>query len=427
MRLLADLSPLRESPAFRRLWVGSTLSSVGGGITTFAVPLQIYNVAHSSLAVGGLGIAQLIPLLGVGLVGGHIADRFDRRRVLLATTAVSTATSAVLAAQALAGLRLIWLLYVLVAVKSAAGAVGGPSRRALVPGLLRDDQLAAGLALNRVTFQLMLAAGPLLGGAVASVPALGLRGCYLLDTATFAASFWGVAGLPLAHARTARPDVGGLAEGLRLLRRSQPLTGALLLDVTATAFALPLALFPAINAERFGGNPQTLGLFTAAIGVGGLVTAVVSRPFTSTKRQGRIMLAAVTVWGAAFAGFALVSGLLPTLVLLGVAGAADTITVVLRSAVLQANAPEHARGRVSAAEYVISGTGSYIGDLGSGAFATLTTPATSAFVGGLATVVGTFTIALALPKFRRYRTTRTVGPAAPSDTSTPAAPADTSA
>ena len=152
-----------------------------------------------------------------------------------------------------------------------------------------------------------------------------------------------------------------------------------------------------------------------------------SRPFTGAKRQGQIMLAAVTVWGAAFAGFALVSELWPTLALLGVAGAADTITVVLRSAVLQANAPEHARGRVSAAEYVVSGTGSYIGDLGSGAFAILTTPVTSAFVGGLATVAGTLTIALALPKFRRYRTTSTLSPSEPIDTATPTAPPDASA
>ncbi len=410
MRVLTDLSPLRRSPGFRRLWVGSTLSSIGSAFTAFAVPLQIYNATHSSLAVGGLGLAQLVPLLAVGLIGGRIADTFDRRRVLIGATAVSTVVSAGLAAQALSGLHVVWLLYGLVAVNAAAGAISAPTRRALIPSLLRGDQLAAGLALNRVTFQLMLTIGPALGGLVASAPALGLAACYLLDTASFVASFWAVAGLRGSGSRVARPRDGGarpgatgVAEGLRVVRRSPPLVGALLADVTATAFALPVVLFPAINAARFGGHPQTLGLFTAAIGAGGLLTATLSGPFTRAERQGQLMLLAVAVWGAAFAGFALVSGLWPTLCLLGLAGAADTVTVVLRGAIVQANAPEYARGRVSAAEYVASGTGNYLGDMGSGALASLTTAATAALLGGLATVAGTVVICIALPQFRRYR------------------------
>lgn len=405
MRLLTDLRPLRCAPPFRRLWMGSTLSSIGGALTSFAVPLQVYDVTRSSLAVGGLGVARLVPLLGVGLAGGHIADSFDRRRVLLATTAVSTAVSAVLAVQALAGWRLIWLLYALVATKSATGALGQPARRAMLPALLSGDQLGAALALNRITTQLTLVAGPALAGLIASAPRLGLSDCYLLDTASFLGSFWGVVGLPVAAAGSVRPGAGGVAEGLRSVRRSPPLTGALLTDVNAVAFALPVVLFPAINAARFVGNPETLGLFTAAIGVGGLVTAAVSGPFAHAEHQGRLMLAAVAVWGAAFAGFAVVRGLWITLGLLAVAGAADTITVVLRGVIVQANAPDHARGRVSAAEHVISGAGGDLGDLGSGALASFTTADTSALVGGLATVAGTLVIGLVLPQFRRYRAT----------------------
>jgi MFS family permease len=428
MRVLTDLSPLRSSPGFRRLWTGSTLSSIGSAFTAFAVPLQIYDATHSSLAVGGLGLAQLVPLLAVGLIGGHMADTFDRRRVLLGTTAVSTLVSAGLTAQALAGWHAIWLLYGLVAVNAAAGAISAPARRALVPGLLSADQVPAGLALNRVTFQLMLMIGPALGGLVASVPALGLPACYGLDAASFIASFWALAGLrgrdtrPAGRNGQVRPGAKGVAEGLRVVRGSQPLIGALLVDVTATAFALPVVLFPAINAARFDGNPQTLGAFTAAIGAGGLLTAAMSGPFTRARLQGELMLAAVAVWGAAFAGFALVPGLWPTLCLLGLAGAADTVTVVLRGAIVQANAPEHARGRVSAAEYVVSGTGSYLGDLGSGALASLTTAATATLLGGLATVVSTVVISVAIPQFRRYRTAPSVSPAETTDATTLAAP-----
>ncbi len=410
VRLLTDLNPLRRSRAFRRLWAGSTLSSVGSAFTSFAVPLQIYDTTHSSLAVGGLGVAQVVPLLTVGLFGGHVADFFDRRRVLFGTTVASTAVSAGLALQSLAGLQLVWLVYLLVACKSASGAIGGPARRALVPSLLSGDQVAAGLALNRVTFQVTLVAGPALGGLVASLPPLGLSGCYLVDTVSFLPLFWGLAGLPVSAARSARPAAGGVAEGLRLLRQSPPLIGALLTDVTATAFALPVVLFPAINAARFGGNPRTLGMFMTAIGVGGLLTAAVSGPFTRAERQGQVMLAAVGVWGAAFAGFALVHSLWSTLCLLGLAGAADTVTVVLRGAIVQANAADHARGRISAAEYVVSGTGSYLGDVGSGALASITTAPTSALVGAVATIAGALLIAVAIPGFTRYRARSTLPP-----------------
>jgi MFS family permease len=410
VRLLTDLSPLRRSPAFRRLWAGSTLSSVGSAFTAFAVPLQIFDTTHSSLAVGGLGVAQVVPLVAIGLYGGRVADSFDRRRVLLGSTTISTAVSAGLAVQALAGSQLVWPLYLLVACQSASGAIGGPARRALVPSLLSGDRLAAGLALNRVTFQVTLVAGPALGGLVASLPPLGLSGCYLVDMASFLASFWGLSGLPAGPARSAPPGAGGVAEGLRLLRQSPPLVGALLADVTATAFALPVVLFPAINAARFGGNPQTLGLFLTAIGAGGLLTAAVSGPFTRAERQGQVMLAAVAVWGAAFAGFALVHSLWATLCLLGLAGAADTVTVVLRGSIVQANAADRARGRVSAAEYVVSGTGSYLGDLGSGALASVTTAATSALLGAFATIAGALVIAIAIPGFTRYRTTSSLPP-----------------
>ena len=151
-------------------------------------------------------------------------------------------------------------------------------------------------------------------------------------------------------------------------------------------------------------------MFMTAIGVGGLLTAAVSGPFTRAERQGQVMLAAVGVWGAAFAGFALVHSLWSTLCLLGLAGAADTVTVVLRGAIVQANAADHARGRISAAEYVVSGTGSYLGDVGSGALASITTAPTSALVGAVATIAGALLIAVAIPGFTRYRARSTLPP-----------------
>jgi MFS family permease len=162
---MADIGPLRESPAFRRLWAGSLLSFVGAAMTGFAVSLQVYDITRSPVAVGGLGVAQMIPTIGIGLLGGSLADAVDRRKLVLVVSICSAAASAALAAQAFAGLRLVWLLYALVAVQFSFSAISAPARRTFIPGLLAPGQLTAGLALDRLSSQIMLTVGPALAGA----------------------------------------------------------------------------------------------------------------------------------------------------------------------------------------------------------------------------------------------------------------------
>ena len=402
-RLLADVRPLRESAAFRRLWVGSTLSAVGGAMTMFAVPLQVYEITRSPLAVGAIGVAQVIPTVAIGLLGGAIADAVDRRKLVLVISGGSAAVSAGLAAQAFAGLRSVWLLYALVAVSAALSAINAPVRRTFIPSLLPADQLTAGLALNRLSFQIMLTVGPALAGLIAA--SLGLRACYLIDAASFAGSLYGVARLPALPraAGAVRPGLRAVAAGVRYIGRSRVLAGAFLADLNATIFGLPIALFPAINAERYGGDPRTLGLFTSAIGVGGLISAALSGPVGRIVRQGRAMLCAVAVWGAAFAGFAIATTLWLTLVMLAIAGAADTFTVVFRGTIVQQTTPDEFRGRVTAADYVVGVSGGQLGNLEAGALGSLTSPAISALACGLITVAGAVVIGLALPAFTRYR------------------------
>jgi len=403
-RLLVDLTPLRQSPPFRRLLAGSTLSAVGGSMTTFAVALQIYQITRSPFAVGAIGIARMAPALAIGLLGGSLADAVDRRKLVLITTTSLAVVSAGLTAQAFAGLGMVWLPYALVAVQSALGSVNAPARQTFLPQLLPPAQLMAGLALNRISFQLMLIGGPALGGLITAATG-SLRASYLADTLSFAAALYGVAGLPAMQPREdkARPGPRAVAAGLGLIARSQVLAGAFLTDLNATVFGLPMALFPAINAERFGGSPSTLGLLTAAIGVGGLVSSVFSGPVGKVSRRGLAMLCSAAVWGAAFAGFALAPALWLALSLLAVAGAADTFTVVFRSAIVQSVTPGRFRGRILAVDYVVGAGGGEVGNLEAGAVGSLTSPTIGALSGGLAAIAGTVVIGLALPAFARYR------------------------
>ena len=407
MKLLTDITPLREHPAFRRLWLGTMLSQVGSSMTNFALTLQVWEMTRSTAAVGGLGVATLVPMLLIALPGGSLADTVDRRKLILAMTACQTAVSCLLFAQALTGPGPagLWLLYALEAASSAVGAISAPARRTLIPALVPPGQLAPAMALNRIVFQTMMIAGPAVGGVVAG--ASGVKGCYLLDVITFAGSFYGVGRLPaMPPKRTGDRARGKLAlslEGLGFIRRSQVLAGTFLADMTATFFGLPLSLFPAINAERFGGDPRILGLMPAAIGVGGMVTAVLAGPVRHVSRQGLGMLVCVAVWGLSFAVFAVAPSLWLTLLALAIAGGADTYTVVFRGVIVQTVTPDEFRGRVNAADYVVGAGGGQLGSLEAGLVGSLTTPVISALTGGLLTVAGAIAIGASLPGFRRYR------------------------
>jgi MFS family permease len=278
-------------------------------------------------------------------------------------------------------------------------------------------------------------AGPSLAGVVAA--GAGLRGCYLVDVVSFAGSLWGVGRMPAMPPRapTAPRDGGdsagntgkgtearprsGLAltlEGLAFIRRTPVLCGAFLADVNATFFGLPVSLFPAINAERFGGNPRTLGLFITAIGVGGLVSAVFAGPLKHLRRHGLVMLTCVAVWGAGFALFAVAPTLWLTLLALALAGLADTFTVVVRGIIVQEVTPDEFRGRVNAADFLVGAGGGDLGSLEAGLVGSLTTPVISALSGGLLTVVGALAIGAALPGFRRYQSPAPAAAPAPAST-----------
>lgn len=414
MRLLTDVTPLRENPAFRRLWLGTMLSQTGSAMTTFAVMLQVYDLTRSSAAVGGIGVATFIPLLLITVPSGTFADRVDRRLLVLTVTVGQAVVSAALFALAAFGGAALWWLYGLVAAQSALGAVAAPARQTFIPRLVPEAQRAAAMALNRIIFQVMMIVGPALAGVVTA--GTGVSGCYLIDTVSFIAALWGVGRLPAmpaglsgragraAEARDRRPSgITQTLEGLSFIRRSSVLCGAFLADVNATFFALPVSLFPAINAERYGGDPRTLGLFTTAIGVGGLISAMLAGPLRHVTRHGEVMLACVAVWGGAFALFAVAPWLWLTLLALGLAGFADTFTVVIRGIIVQAATPDELRGRVNAADYLVGAGGGQLGSLEAGLVGSLTTPVISALSGGLLTIAGALAIGAALPAFRRYQ------------------------
>ncbi len=403
-RLLLDVRPLRVSRDFRRLSVSSTVSQLGGQMTTYAVALQVYLLTGSSAAVGGVGLAAAVAAIAAGLFGGPLVDAVDRRTLVLVASGCQTAVSVLFAVQAFAGSRSVWLLYGLVALQYLVASVIGPARRTFAPRLLPRELIPAGAAITMLSMHLSLIAGPPLAGVLTA--AGGLRFCYLVDAASFVFSLYAVFRLPPMPPDGGRATMSAraLGEGLRFIGSRKVVLGALLSDLSATALGMPFALFPAINSDRFGGAPQTLGLLTAAVAAGGVLGTALSGPVSHVTRPGRAMLLCALGWGIGLIGFGLARSLALTLGFLVVAGVADVLSVVFRSTVLQTATPDHLRGRTGSAEFVVGAGAPQLGNFRAGVLGSLTTPGTSAVIGGVSTLAGAALLALAVPALRHYRT-----------------------
>ncbi|AEV85317.1 MFS transporter [Actinoplanes sp. SE50] len=396
---LIDLRPLRSSPAFRRLWAGGLLSGLGTQMTLVAVMYQVWRQTHSTVWTGAVALAQALPIVVFGLFAGALADRADRRRLSLGTTAGLTLCSALLTVQGFLGLLPVTGLLALVVVQACFVAAGGPAQRTFLPHLLTAEELPAGLALKHISFQAAMLAGPALGGLMLGW--LGVGGCYLVDTLTFLAALYGIAGLPSlpGGAEPGRSGLRAVGEGLRFMAHNRAVRGALLTDLAATVLAMPISLFPLINAERFGGGERTFGLFLTSVAVGGVIASLLSGTYTRLGRPGLTMLGGAILWGLALAAFGLVTDPWLSLGCLALAGLADTVSVVSRATVIQQHTPAALLGRAAAAEQIVGQAGPDVGNMRAGLVA-------GAFSGPVALVSGGLLCVLAVGVIARTSSPR---------------------
>ncbi|GAA2073199.1 MFS transporter [Actinomadura alba] len=398
-----DTRPLRSHPGFRRLWIGTTTASFSGQVALVAVLYQVWQLTHSSAWVGVIGAATAVPTIVFGLLGGALADAVDRRRVVMLTSTGAVTAAVLLAVQAGTGVRSLPLVLILVAAQAGCSALGASARRTFVPRLLPREQVPAGIALNHVSFQAAMLVGPAVAGL--AIAHWGVTSAYVLDAAAVTVSLYGVARLPSMRPEGGTTPVSLRAtwDGWRFIVRRPALSGSLATDLAATVLAMPIALFPVLNEQRFAGDPRTLGLFLSAIAVGGIAAGLTSGLLSRAPRPGIVSLTAAATWGAALAGFGLVDTLFPTLACLAVAGAADTIAVISRGTLIQLATPDRYLGRVNSVEHVVGVAGPGIGNARAGAVAGLTSASTAAITGGLACALTVAVLAATNPALRRWR------------------------
>lgn len=401
-RVLIDLDPLRTSGPFRVLVGGQLISVLGTQMTAVAVPFQVYAITRSSLDVGLVSLAQLVPLLACSLYGGSVIDAVDRRRLLVVVETMMAACSAGLALNADLGTRL-WPLYLLPAVASGLTGFASPARNAIYPNLVTAAQVPAAAATFQALYQMGAVVGPAVGGVL--LAGAGVHFVYWADVATYSAALaaaWLLPAQPRAGKGPA-PGLRSVAEGLRFVRRRPGIAGAYLIDLDAMVLGMPRALFPALAATTFGGGATTVGLLYAAPGAGALLGALTTGWVAGVVRQGRAVVAAVLVWGAAIAAFGLTSALPVALGLLAVAGWADVLSAVFRNTIIQLSTPDRLRGRLSGLQIAVVQGGPRLGDLEAGGVASALGDQVSVVSGGVACFAGALVLARLLPGLRKLR------------------------
>jgi MFS family permease len=396
-----DLSPLRTSRDFRLLFFSGVVTYLGSMITYVAVPFQVATLTGSYVAVGLIGLAELVPLVVFGLYGGALADAVDRRTMVIATEAAAGVAITVLFVNALMPSPQLWVLYVIAMFLSAIDGLQRPSLDAMLPRVVAHDQLAAAGALNSIKWTFGSIIGPAVGGLLLS--AGGASIAYAADIITFAISIvllWRVRSIKAAAAIDERPSLRHVLEGVRYAWSRKDLMGTYAVDLIAMIFAFPYALFPFLAQQL--GAPWALGLLYSAGAVGSLIVTLTSGWTSSVHRHGRAIVIAAVFWGASIAMVGVTMSLPLVLLFLACAGGADMVSGIFRGVMWNQTIPDEVRGRMAGIELLSYSIGPLLGQVRSSTAASLTSLRASFISGGALCVVGVAVAAIALPSLWNY-------------------------
>ncbi|WP_170026756.1 MFS transporter [Planctomonas sp. JC2975] len=419
--LFVDLSPLRSSPAFARLWIGGSISGIGGQMTIVAIGLQVYDLTQSTLAVSGVALFALLPMVFFGIYGGMLADVVDRRLLALLSAILAWGSTVTIALLAWFHVDNVWLLYVLATVNSVAATVVSSTRMAILPRLLDRRLIPAASALGGISTGVSVTLGPALAGVL--VAAVGFGWTYSVDVVLFVFAFLGIATLPsiVPEGEAAKPGWASVVEGLRFLRTAPNVRMSFIADIIAMTFGQARVLLPAAGALLLGGGAVTVGVLTAAFAIGALISSVFSGPLGHVRFQGLAVGRSVIVYGAFILALGIELGLLTTgwfgkadaahpnvpaivvaCLLFAGAGAADNVSSIFRQTILQTATPDTMRGRIQGVFTVVVTGGPRLGDLYAGAAAALVALWFPPAFGGVVIIAALLLLLRFQPTFRHY-------------------------
>ena len=402
--MLLDLSPLRRHRDYRFVFAGQLVSAFGTFLTYVALPVQIYNLTHSSSLVGMLGAAQLVPLAVTALWGGAFADAIDRRRLLLACETLLLCGSLTLTINATMAHPSVVLLFVVAAFMSAVDGFHRPALESLTPKLVGVEDLPAVSALSSLRGTTAAIAGPALAGIC--IARFGMASTFAIDAVTFGFSLVALSRVrAIPPAENAEPvGLASIVQGFAYAASRPELIGTYVVDIVAMTFAMPMAVFPAL-AEQWGGS-NAAGYLFSAMSAGALVTTLFSGWTKKVKRRGAAVVIAAATWGAAIAALGFATSLPVAVACLAVAGAADMVSGLFRMTIWNETIPSQLRGRMAGIEQLSYMTGPLLGNARAGFAAERFGLARSITWGGLICFAGVAACVPILPAFWRHRSDR---------------------
>lgn len=394
-----DLTPLRRHRDYRLLTLAATISLFGSMITMVAAPVQLKELTGSYVAVGLIGVAELVPILAFGLWGGAIADAYDRRTVVLATELANLVLTASLVANSMLDRPQIWVIYVAAGGSAAAMSIQRPSFDAIMPRVVPLADQPAASALVGLQHNSGEIVAPAIGGALA---ATSLPLAYGLDVATFVVSLALFVQIrPVPPGPHAQPvSLAGVWEGVRYAAGRRDLLGTYLIDIVAMAFAMPQALYPFLADQLH--HSHELGLLYSAGAVGGVLATLFSGWTRRVHRHGLAIVLAAATWGVGMALAGVAPSFWLVLACLALAGGADMVSGVFRGTVWNQTIPDELRGRLAGIELLSYSAGPTLGNARAGLMARLGGVRFSIGVGGLMCIAGVAATAALLPSFLRY-------------------------
>jgi MFS family permease len=402
MANLLDISLLNRNRSFALLYFGQFVSFLGTMITMVALPFQIYEATHSTVMVGMLSFAQLLPLIFTALIGGVFADRHARRRLLLISECLLALGCIALAINAKMALPNMVVIFVMASLMSAITGLHRPAFEGAIQQLVQEADYKTVGALRSFEFSFCMIVGPAITGLI--VAKFGVAITYSLDFVTFLCSIISLiclGPLPNPNQQASISIFQALKEGIQFAWNREVLLGSYCVDFIAMVFAMPNALFPAIALSI--GGVKTLGLLYAAPAVGSLLLSVWSGWTASIKHEGRAIAISAACWGMAMIGFGLSHALIWALFFLALAGAFDACSGIFRTSLWNNAIPHNFRGRLAGIEMLSYLSGPKLGDTRAGLMAATMGIAPAIISGGLFCVLGVWFCCRRMPAFWRYK------------------------
>ncbi len=399
-----QIPPSLKHKRFFYLWLGQLISVMGTQMQIWALLWHINQLNKNPIALGGIGLARILPVIFFSLIGGALADSYNRRRVLFFTQSSAALLALILGLLTQFGQVTIWHIYAFTALQAIAVAFDGPARQALIPNLVPKKDLPNAFSMTFTSFQIGSVLGPALTGFV--IAFAGQAAVYYFNAISFMAVLFAlvmIGDVPQKFSeKTAGVSLQSIREGIHFILSRPIMVSSMLLDFVATFFASANTLMPIIAKDVLNVGVVEYGYLSAAQAVGAVIAALVISQVKELRKQGPLFLGSVVVFGLATILFGATSLFAIAWFALATTGAADAVSTIIRNTIRQLQTPDYIRGRMTSINQIFFQGGPQLGEIEAGAVAQFFGAPFAVISGGIGCIIGLFLIIWKWPQLARY-------------------------